>query len=51
MSEVMALEASTAAHSEKLDAIVVGGGLGGLYALHRLRRLGLKAKEIGRAHV
>ena len=26
-----------------LDAIVVGGGLGGLYALHRLRKLGLKA--------
>ena len=44
MSEVMEREASTAAHSEKFDAIVVGGGLGGLYALHRLRRLGLKAK-------
>ncbi len=28
----------------ELDAIVVGGGLGGLYALHRLRRLGLKAR-------
>ncbi|MSP01354.1 MAG: NAD(P)/FAD-dependent oxidoreductase [Acetobacteraceae bacterium] len=27
-----------------LDAIVVGGGLGGLYALHRLRKLGLKAR-------
>ncbi len=27
-----------------LDAIVVGGGLGGLYALHRLRKLGLRAR-------
>jgi cyclohexanone monooxygenase len=27
-----------------LDAIVVGGGLGGLYALHRLRKLGLAAR-------
>ena len=44
MSEVMEREASAGAHSGKFDAIVVGGGLGGLYALHRLRRLGLKAK-------
>ena len=28
----------------QLDAIVVGGGLGGLYALHRLRKLGLTAR-------
>src|ERR1700722_9082892 len=28
----------------QLDAIVVGGGLGGLYALHRLRKLGLAAR-------
>ena len=28
----------------ELDAVVVGGGLGGLYALHRLRALGLKAR-------
>ncbi len=28
----------------QLDAIVVGAGLGGLYALHRLRGLGLKAR-------
>jgi cation diffusion facilitator CzcD-associated flavoprotein CzcO len=27
-----------------LDAIVVGGGLGGLYALHRLRKLGLTGR-------
>jgi cyclohexanone monooxygenase len=44
MSEAMEHEASAGAHSEKFDAIVVGGGLGGLYALHRLRKLGLKAK-------
>ncbi len=44
MSEVMEREASAGTHSGKFDAIVVGGGLGGLYALHRLRRLGLKAK-------
>ena len=44
MSQVMESAASVGAHSEKFDAIVVGGGLGGLYALHRLRRLGLKAK-------
>ena len=37
-------ETSTIApESASLDAIVVGGGLGGLYALHRLRKLGLKA--------
>ena len=28
----------------QLDVIVVGGGLGGLYALHRLRKMGLKAR-------
>jgi cyclohexanone monooxygenase len=28
----------------ELDVIVVGAGLGGLYALHRLRKLGLKAR-------
>ena len=26
------------------DAIVVGAGVGGLYAIHRLRKLGLKAR-------
>src|SRR5205085_10431850 len=38
-------EASTTGEeqSSQLDAIVVGGGLGGLYALYRLRALGLKA--------
>jgi cyclohexanone monooxygenase len=45
MSDVKEREAPTAgdARAIQLDAIVVGGGLGGLYALHRLRRLGLKA--------
>jgi cyclohexanone monooxygenase len=28
----------------QLDAVVVGGGLGGLYALYRLRKLGLSAR-------
>ncbi len=28
----------------RLDAIVVGGGLGGLYALYRLRQMGLRAR-------
>jgi cation diffusion facilitator CzcD-associated flavoprotein CzcO len=27
--------------AKNLDAIVVGGGLAGLYALHRLHRMGL----------
>ena len=28
----------------KLDAIIVGAGVGGLYAIHRLRKLGLKVR-------
>src|SRR4051794_33517484 len=34
----------------ELDAIVVGAGFAGLYALHRLRRMGLRAQllEAGR---
>ena len=44
MSEVMERDAVTTTRATELDAIVVGGGLGGLYALHRLRRLGLKAR-------
>jgi cyclohexanone monooxygenase len=44
MSEVMERTASTPSRGTDFDAIVVGGGLGGLYALHRLRRLGFKAK-------
>ena len=44
MSETIERDTSTAARSANFDAIVVGGGLGGLYALHRLRRLGVKAK-------
>ena len=33
----------------KLDAIVVGAGVGGLYAVYRLRKLGLKVRayEVG----
>ena len=44
MSEVMERGAAAHARATDFDAIVVGGGLGGLYALHRLRRLGLKAR-------
>ncbi len=44
MSEVMERSATAASRATDFDAIVVGGGLGGLYALHRLRRLGLKAR-------
>jgi cyclohexanone monooxygenase len=46
MSDVMEGEAPAADcdRAVALDAIVVGCGLGGLYALHRLRRLGLKAR-------
>jgi cyclohexanone monooxygenase len=29
---------------EKFDAIIVGAGVGGLYAIHRLRKLGLKVR-------
>ena len=45
MSEVQEKSAARAnGQAVELDAIVVGGGLGGLYALHRLRQLGLKAR-------
>ena len=43
MSEVMQ-ETRSAAASRQYDVVVVGGGLGGLYALHRLRRLGLRVR-------
>ena len=44
MSEVMERGAAAGSRATDFDVIVVGGGLGGLYALHRLRRLGLKAR-------
>jgi cyclohexanone monooxygenase len=46
MPDVMERETSSRATHPllHLDAIVVGGGLGGLYALHRLRKLGLNAR-------
>lgn len=28
----------------RFDAIIVGAGLGGLYAIHRLHKLGLKVR-------
>src|ERR1700761_1225522 len=40
----------TEIHSEKIsadvDAVVIGAGFGGLYALHRLRELGLRVQGI-----
>jgi cyclohexanone monooxygenase len=44
MSEILERPSPARARGTDFDVLVVGGGLGGLYALHRLRRLGLKAK-------
>src|SRR3978361_1077580 len=45
MSEVLEEGRSTApASAQHFDVVVVGGGLGGLYALHRLRGLGLSVR-------
>jgi cyclohexanone monooxygenase len=44
MSELLECTAETRSRVIELDAIVVGGGLAGIYALYRLRRLGLKAR-------
>ena len=40
----MMSERKTGREAKNLDAIVVGGGFAGLYALHRLRRMGLRAQ-------
>ena len=42
----MMSERKTGGEARNLDAIVVGGGLAGLYALHRLRRMGLRAQVL-----
>jgi len=34
----------TTAGPERLDAIIIGAGVGGLYAIYRLRKLGLKVR-------
>ena len=34
---------------ERFDAIVIGAGVGGLYAIYRLRKLGLRRR--GRRHL
>lgn len=34
---------------ERFDAIVVGAGFSGLYMLHRLRELGLRARVLEKA--
>jgi len=42
----MMSERKTGGEAKHLDAIVVGGGLAGLYALHRLRRMGLRVQVL-----
>jgi cyclohexanone monooxygenase len=44
MSDTLEAAADGAGSTTELDAIVVGGGLAGIYALYRLRALGLKAR-------
>jgi cyclohexanone monooxygenase len=44
MSELLEHTPETTSRAIELDAIVVGGGLAGIYALYRLRKLGLKAR-------
>jgi cyclohexanone monooxygenase len=44
MPDVMERDVTAANIPMHLDAIVVGSGLGGLYALYRLRKLGLTAR-------
>ncbi|MEA2743642.1 MAG: cyclohexanone monooxygenase [Acetobacteraceae bacterium] len=45
MSEAMeANRPASTASAREFDVVVVGGGLGGLYALHRLRGLGLSTR-------
>jgi cyclohexanone monooxygenase len=39
-------ERKTSGEARSLDAIVVGGGLAGLYALHRLRGMGLRVQVL-----
>jgi cyclohexanone monooxygenase len=39
-------ERKTGREAKNLDAIVVGGGLAGLYALHRLRKMGQRAQVL-----
>ncbi len=44
MSQARSEPASAQQPSVRCDAVVVGGGLAGLYALHRLRVLGLRVR-------
>ncbi|AFM16546.1 putative flavoprotein involved in K+ transport [Mycolicibacterium chubuense NBB4] len=46
----MSSPASSPASSPTYDVIVVGAGFSGLYALHRLRELGLRVRVLERAH-
>ena len=36
----------TQANSEDLDAIIIGAGVGGVYAVYKLRQLGLRARAL-----
>ena len=36
----------TQASSEDLDAIIIGAGVGGVYAVYKLRQLGLRARAL-----
>ena len=44
MTELIPEPAAAPPPATQLDAIVVGGGLGGLYTLHRLRAMGLRVR-------
>ena len=39
-----AASASQPTHTTRLDAVVIGAGIAGLYQLHKLREMGLKVK-------
>ena len=49
MSEAQEKKTESVRHTAHFDVVIVGAGLGGLYALHRLRKLGLtmRAYEAG----
>src|ERR1700743_1692913 len=47
MSDAPATAAETRPAAEKTDVVVVGAGFAGLYMLHRLRGLGVRAGGVG----
>ncbi|MFM9998988.1 MAG: NAD(P)-binding protein, partial [Burkholderiaceae bacterium] len=38
------MTSTSTAPSSRLDAVVIGAGIAGMYMLHRLRKLGLQAR-------